>query len=148
MSSIPPTFLPPAGFRYDVSEWPICVTIRALVPTDEAYAEHLRILDSMLARGEKQVHLLDTEGQNPARPSQIKMQAAWNDRSRDALTRCCLGVGMVIRSPLQRVGMGTMLAMMKQPVPYQVFGSREAAMVWARKILHKHQVATNHSLTG
>ncbi len=137
MSSIPPTFLAPPGFKYDLSEWPICVTIRSHVPNDGDYEQHLRTLDAMLAQGDKQVHILDREGQNPARSTQLKLQAAWNDRNNEALARSCLGIGMVIRGPLQRLGMGTMLALMKRPVPYQIFSTREGALAWARKLVHR-----------
>ena len=138
MPSLPPDYTPPPGFRYELSEWPICLTVRTQTPTDEAYAQHLRNLDSMLARPERQVHIMTTEGESPARPAHIKMQAAWNERSHAALARNCLGVGMVIQSTLQRLGMGAMLATMKKPVPYQVFGNTEAALAWARRVIAKH----------
>lgn len=135
-ASMTPLVRAPEGFEYDLSGWPIFVTLRHTTPSDLAYAEHIRVLDTLLARAEPQVHIIEVLATGAASRAQMKVQADWNDRNREALTRHCLGVGMVLHNAFQRFGIAAMLSLTRQPVPYQVFASRPEALGWARSLLN------------
>jgi hypothetical protein len=65
----------------------------------------------------------------------MKQQGDWNNANRDLLARYCLGVGMVLHNGVQRFGLAAMLTLTRKPIPYQVFGDRDAALSWARRQL-------------
>lgn len=129
-----PQLIAPPNFKYDLTEWPIFLTLREAIPTDEAYARHLENMSSLLRRGEVHVHVVDSSGATSSRREHAKMLAAWSDKNRRELGLYCLGIGMVVQNAVARFGIATMLTLMRKPVPYAAFGTREEAMAWARNI--------------
>ncbi len=132
-----PAVTAPGGFEYDLSAWPVFVTVRHATPSDDAYIEHLAVMDRLLARPEAQVHIIEIKAS--ASRAQMKLQADWNDRNRERLAAQCHGVGMVLHNAMQRFGIAAMLSLTRQPVPYRVFADRAEAVAWGDGLLRKQR---------
>lgn len=89
-------------------------------------------MDDMLARKEPFVCLLimDSSASSPAHRKRV---AQWNTDNKEELREHCRGFAMVMAdSPVLRFIIGSMLVIMRQPVPYRVFATEDEALAWAR----------------
>lgn len=144
----PPT-LPPNEAQYDTSEWPIfLVTSPRGVLSLEDTAEHMRQVTQIgFARGEPLVVLFDSRNAPRHNAAQRKIVAEEMKRSQRLYPGLALGVGIILRSRLDRGIVTAITWLAGPPYPIGVFESVPKAKVWARELLAS-AAATTKARTG
>jgi hypothetical protein len=117
----------------DLRKWPIAYLYTDGELTDALFEERIGAMDGLLARAEPFVCVMILDPSAARNPSHRKRIAEWNNQRSVELRRHCRGMAFVFPDhPIVRFIMGSMLAVMRRPVPYKVFGTEEQATVWAR----------------
>lgn len=123
--------------RIDVSfdQWPLVVVSFVGQPSDQAFAEYLRVLESnlhkTLSRKLKTAILVDTTlGPLPVSTKQRQLQAEWLARLTPTLRTGCAGTGFVVQSPVVRGVMTAVMWMQELPHPYAICATYERAESW------------------
>ena len=105
----------------------------------------LDALDEMRVRGPF-VLLTDTTAMVKA-PREVVMAFADRLKAMPPMKKIWLGDAVVIKSPLARFAVSTLVLVAPLPTDVKVFESRALAERWCADILHKHSVAIPSPLT-
>jgi hypothetical protein len=121
----------------DEALWPIVVHRTVGIPTDGQIDAFIARADHLLARQVAHVVIFDNTAAGRASPYMRKRSMDWLKANQTALTKYCLGTALVIRSPALRFVMSTVMLVVSQPVPHDVFATLGQAVGWARERLEE-----------
>ncbi|MCU0683349.1 MAG: response regulator [Polyangiaceae bacterium] len=117
-------------FDVELSQAPLCHVRARRTPTDEEWAEHLRMVSSVLAAGNVCAFVFEVSEGASLSFCQQRAYAEWLQRHRDEFAAVCAAVGLV---PRLVPGIPTLSVRVIRPlgVPVRAFASRDEATVWA-----------------
>jgi CheY-like chemotaxis protein len=117
-------------FDVDLSQAPLVYLRARRTPTDEEWAEHLRLVSSVLAAGGTCALVFEVNEGASLSFRQQRSYAEWLHQHRDEFAAVCAAVGLV---PRLVPGIPTLSARVirRLGVPVRAFASRDEANVWA-----------------
>jgi len=98
--------------------------------SDADFDKYLSLYDAIVARGEPWVSIFDARDVRPLDSKQVRRQAEWIKRNREALSKLNVGIAFVIPSPMIRGVLKAILWMQPLPQPHVVVASISAAYAW------------------
>lgn len=113
--------------------------------TDDEVAEQGRFvyprLERMMREQRRGVLLVNNDPDATLTASQRRAIMDGNRKHEELLRRACLGIGIVIHSPVQRGVLTAMMWLLQTPTPVVPFGSFVEADHWARRQLDRASVS-------
>jgi hypothetical protein len=145
-----PPSLPPSEAQYDTSDWPIFLVTspRAVLSLEETVAHMRCVTEIGFARGEPFVLLFDARNAPRHNAAQRRIVADEMKRSQRLFPGLALGVGIVLRSSLDRGIVTAINWLAGPPYPIGVFESVIKAKVWARALLAEVIVTSSSNTPG
>jgi len=118
----------PGAFATDTSHWPLVVLHGATRRvTNEELEEFVAGQKEMLARGERYVEICDTRGITMVPAGQRRLLADFAKSTHPEASKLCMGLAVVVPSPIIKGGMTAVLWMFSPSYPVRAFTTLEEA---------------------
>jgi hypothetical protein len=128
---------------------PPLVTVRLTGSLSDAeFRTYLLGYESVMARGQRVVVVVDARLAAPAPASQRTMQADWLAANEQRIRAQLLGMAFVLSSPIHRAIITAVFWMRPLPCPYAIVATMHDALEWAEVTCSKHGLALPSPSTG
>ena len=125
------------GIECDDSRWPIVIFRTTGIPSDLQVDRFIALANQYLERGEPYVVIFDNTHSGRAPAYMRKRAGEWLSKNSQRLGSVCLGTGLVFPNAAFRFILSTVMLVVSHPVPHEVCGTVEEALVWAERLLAK-----------
>lgn len=121
-----------SSMRTSTVHWPIVIHTTEGSPTDVEVDAFIRAAEQILSRRERHAVIFDSSRATSATAYMRRRSAEWLRENEATLKEYCVGTALVFSSAAMRFVMSTAMLIQPPATPYQVCGTLDEALRWAR----------------
>ncbi len=108
----------------------VFVRFTGVKSTDENFTAYLDEVKSCYSKGDTIGIVFDGSRASLPQPRHVQQQADWLKSNWDMMKNQCAGTAYIIPNSMIRGVLNIIFGLQKQPVPYTIVNSEEAAVAW------------------